>query len=398
MGSKVNRKIAGLCVAGCLVLAAPLGASASTYSDLVNKKQSISQQKQTVQNDLDKVNKQIQELTEKISKKQIEIGQTKDEIDVLNKNIDKTKQRIQERQELFKKRLNTVYRQGDSSTSSLEVLFGSKDFGDFINRAIALYKLNSQDQQIIKKQKEDQELLKKQQDEVQDKLNTSESDLSDLQNLVDQIKDLQETKKDAMAALDKKEANLDDTIANVKAQMQAQKQAEEKAQEEAAQQSNNTQQSDSSSDSNSSSHHSSSVSHSSSQPQTLAYIPSSAASGSVSKLISVGNQFIGNSTYVWGAMNPGAHQFDCSGFVNWAYNQIGVNLGSRSTSGLKYVGNQVSSPQPGDLVFFLGNSHVGIYIGGGKFIGAQTSTGVAIESLTSGYWKNQVTQYRRVLN
>jgi len=405
MGLKVNHKIAGLCVASCFVLAAPLGTSANTYSDLVHNKQSISNQKQSVQSDLDKVNQQIHDLTKNVSNKQIEIGQNKAKVNVLNKSIAKTKKHIKERQELFKKRLNTVYKHGDVSTSSLEILFDSKNFGDFINRAVALHKLNDQDQQIIKEQKDDQDLLKKQQTEVQDRLNQSEKALSDLQNDVEKIQSLQATKQAALATLDQKEDTINSSIADVKAQakVKAQKEQEQKAEQakELAETTTSNSSTATASSSQPASHQASSASvHvQPTQQKQMSYIPSSAATGSIGKLISVGNRFIGNSTYVWGAENPGAHQFDCSGFVNWAYNQIGVSLGARSTSGLQFVGKQVSTPQPGDLIFFFGgNSHVGIVIGGGKFIGSQSSTGVAIESYTSGYWKNEVSQFRRVLN
>jgi len=403
MGIKVHHKIAGLCVAGCFVLTAPLGTSASTYSNLVHSKQSISNQKQSVQNDLDKVNQQIHGLTENISNKQIEIGQNQARVSTLNKSIAQTKKHIEERQDLFKKRLNTVYKQGDASTSSLEILFDSKDFGDFINRAVALYKLNDQDQQIIKEQKDDQELLKKQQIEVQDRLNQSEKALNDLQSDVEQVKNLQATKQAALATLDEKEDTINSSIIDFEAQKQkaaeqAQKQKEAEQAKKLAATSSST-----ASSSQPASHQASSASVQSTQQKQMSYIPSSAATGSISKLITVGDRFIGNSTYGWGAENPATRVFDCSGFVNWAYNQIGVNLGSRSTSGLQYVGNQVSNPQPGDLVFFWGNTHVGIYIGGGKFIGSQSSTGVAIVSLShldshTRTWGDDVTQYRRVLN
>src|SRR5699024_12457242 len=82
--------------------------------------------------------------------------------------------------------------------------------------------------------------------------------------------------------------------------------------------------------------------------------------------------------------------FDCSGFVSWAYAQEGVNLLSYTGALASKVQSvpSLSQAKAGDLVFFRGGAHVGIYIGGGQFIGSQTSTGVAVASMTSGYWKD----------
>jgi len=116
-------------------------------------------------------------------------------------------------------------------------------------------------------------------------------------------------------------------------------------------------------------------------------------------VIEVGKKFIGHSTYVFGAKNPAAGQFDCSGFVSWAFEQVGQSL-PRSTAGLSSVGTKVSpgNMQPGDLVFFntyKTNGHVGIYVGNGQFIGSQSSTGVAIASMNSSYWSSAFTGHVR---
>lgn len=117
----------------------------------------------------------------------------------------------------------------------------------------------------------------------------------------------------------------------------------------------------------------------------------------IESVISVGYKYIGNSVYVFGGGRSeediASGRFDCSAFVRWAYNQIGVDVGL-STDYIKNAGRQVpeSELQPGDLVFFdtyKKDGHVGIYIGNGKFIGSQSSTGVAIADMASGYWKQK---------
>ncbi|MEJ2870821.1 C40 family peptidase [Actinomycetospora sp. OC33-EN08] len=77
--------------------------------------------------------------------------------------------------------------------------------------------------------------------------------------------------------------------------------------------------------------------------------------------------------YVWGATGP--NTFDCSGLVQWAYRQIGVGM-PRVAAAQQQVGQLVDPArvQPGDLVFFGSPAtHVGIYVGGGRFLEAPQS-------------------------
>ncbi len=89
--------------------------------------------------------------------------------------------------------------------------------------------------------------------------------------------------------------------------------------------------------------------------------------------------------YVWGGSTP--RGFDCSGLVMYVFAQIGVSLPHSSYAQFG-MGTPVSlgELQPGDLVFFAGASHVGIYIGGGQFIHApHTGTVVQISTLSGWY-------------
>lgn len=93
--------------------------------------------------------------------------------------------------------------------------------------------------------------------------------------------------------------------------------------------------------------------------------------------------------YLWAGITTNG--FDCSGFVQYVLEKNGITV-PRTSQQMWNVGAKVEQPSTGDLVFFDtsgGASHVGFYIGDNKFIGAQTSTGVAIADMNSSYWKSR---------
>jgi cell wall-associated NlpC family hydrolase len=99
--------------------------------------------------------------------------------------------------------------------------------------------------------------------------------------------------------------------------------------------------------------------------------------------------------YVWGGGSP--RGFDCSGFVSYVFAQIGVSL-PHSSYAMFGMGTPVSLSQlqPGDLVFFTGASHMGIYIGGGQFIHAPHTGDVVKISSLSGYYSSNFAGGRRI--
>lgn len=105
--------------------------------------------------------------------------------------------------------------------------------------------------------------------------------------------------------------------------------------------------------------------------------------------------------YQWGGSTPSG--FDCSGFVYYMFKKFGVPAQRSASSDLYNSGYAVSRSylQPGDLVFFdIGMdgvvSHVGFYVGGGKFISATNSAGIFIQSLDNSYWGPRYMGAKRV--
>jgi cell wall-associated NlpC family hydrolase len=100
--------------------------------------------------------------------------------------------------------------------------------------------------------------------------------------------------------------------------------------------------------------------------------------------------------YRWGGADPSG--FDCSGFIMYVYAQVGVSLPHNAAAQFGY-GTPVSRDQlqPGDLVFFDGLGHNGIYIGGSQFIHSpHTGDVVKISSLSDSWYAARWVGARRL--
>ncbi|MDX6154045.1 peptidoglycan-binding protein [Marinococcus sp. PL1-022] len=112
------------------------------------------------------------------------------------------------------------------------------------------------------------------------------------------------------------------------------------------------------------------------------------STGSSSAVVNTGKQYMGT-PYVWGGTSPSG--FDCSGFVQYVMKQHGVTT-KRTVAQMWTQVSRVSSPSVGDVVFYetrTGPSHMGFYVGNGKFLHAGASTGVTISDMNSSYWKSR---------
>jgi cell wall-associated NlpC family hydrolase len=128
-------------------------------------------------------------------------------------------------------------------------------------------------------------------------------------------------------------------------------------------------------------------------PEGAAVLPPSGYGGAVGIALA----YLGT-PYVWAGASPSTG-FDCSGLVVYAFAQAGVSL-PHSSYALWTMGASVPRDQlqAGDLVFFDGLGHMGIYMGGGNFVHApQTGDVVKVSNMDSGWYATAYVGARRIL-
>lgn len=393
---------------GSVFFGAP--ASAETLDELKNKETQIQEDRKDLKAnlseaesevadlliDLEEINKEIERTTEaleenkKVMKENEEdISATETAVEELEEDIVKLEALIQQRFDILKERA-VSYQLNGGNMSYLEVLFGSNSFGDFISRLTQVNRITESDTNLMESIEADKLVVQEMQDEVLvklDELNEMKVELEGMQALIEEQQEQTKAKK---ADLKEKESTL---LAKVE-ELEMEDRQLASLQSEVSRNIDALTQpvlpvvtASASSDSNDG--NLTTLSKSADKQETKA-APRPTASGGVSTAINAGFNHLGT-PYRWAGKGPGG--FDCSGFVSWAFGQGGISIPS-STAGLASTGTKVSASnmQPGDIVFFntyKTNGHVGIYLGGGKFIGAQNSTGLAVADMTSGYWASK---------
>ncbi len=112
--------------------------------------------------------------------------------------------------------------------------------------------------------------------------------------------------------------------------------------------------------------------------------------------VTMAQQFLGL-RYLYGGSSPRTG-FDCSGLVMYVYGKLGIQLPHNAAAQYR-LGLSVprTALRPGDLVFFNGLGHNGIYVGEGKFIHSpQTGESIRIESLAASNWNRNYVGARRI--
>lgn len=291
------------------------------------------------------INQRIKDNYDSILKIENEMANIRTEITGMENELSLIEEKIDNRNEILKDRVRNIQHSG-GNISYLEVLISSKDFGEFVDRVNSVTKIVQADQDLI--------------DQQNAEIKEMENKQAALNQKLDQLATKKTEYEELMAYLHSQEGEQEPKIP-----------INEKIEKE------------------------NKVVASANSTEIEAF--QAMGHGYMNTVITAGYKYIGNSVYVFGGGRTNEDiangRFDCSGFVNWAFGQAGIEIGS-TTDSIKFDGRPVpeSDMKPGDLVFFdtyKKDGHVGIYIGNGKFIGSQSSTGVAIADMSGGYWKEK---------
>lgn len=335
-----------------------------------------------------------------------EMSQTEEALEGLRTDIEQLNQAIALREEQLNQQARGVQVNGQSE-NVINFVLNAESLNDVIGRIDVVSTLLSSNKQTIVKQEEDKALVEEKEVETVEKQEEQTKLAGKLETNKALLEEKEAEQESLLAEIASEKAVAESERSALIAQAQA---AEARRQQLAAARTvsaqtttvasnsntNTNSETSSNSNSNSGSVSTSSASSKSAPASTPAPAPAPAPAANNGSVIGIAHSLSGI-RYVYGGGTLSG--FDCSGFTSYVFAQAGRSL-PRTAAGQYSATSRISrsQAQPGDLVFFRqggGIDHVGIYLGGGSFIGAQTSTGVAVASVDSGYWANFVVGYGR---
>jgi cell wall-associated NlpC family hydrolase len=354
-------------------LAAALAATPAVGDPTIASKQA---EAQSVMNQVQQLDSSLERAVEAYNLATVKLSRVRAELKANHVQLRIAKQSLERAQEALSARLVSLYT-SDGRSDSLEVLLGASSLDDLVNRFNTANRISSQDSKVLDQVARFDKLVKAQ--EVRLKHAKAEAAA-----LVRERASERASIEGQLSARRALLSSIHGEIAHLKAQ-EAARQAElrrELAARIATQQQQGV---------------------AAALSSTVAPVASSsggsdpvgpAPPATHSSVVAIAEHYLGV-PYVWGGASPSG--FDCSGLVMYVFAQVGVSLPHSSYS--QYgMGSPVSRDQlqPGDLVFFDGLGHVGIYVGGGSFIHAPHTGDVVKISSISGWYASTYVGARRL--
>jgi len=345
-----KRQLATLLVAlpalvGVFVLAGSAGATPSVSAKRAEANQAMAQ--------INQMDQQLEAVGNKWQGAKYKLGLTTNKLNTTRVSLGVARKSFGAARNSLAQRVIAVYKeQDDTSDSTVAILFQATSLQDMVNRVEARQRISDLDARVVKRVKALRDRTAAQAASLEKLQAKQQAYANQISSQWNELKRKQNERK-AFVASKRRE------IASLIAEQERQARESAAVARQAISQS--------------------SVRTASAPSTPVANVPSSTVGGIA---VNAAMTKIG-APYVWGAAGPST--FDCSGLVVWAFGQAGRSLPHYSYSQMS-SGTPVSTSalEPGDLVFFYGGGHVGIYVGGGQFIHApHTGSYVQVNSLSS---------------
>jgi cell wall-associated NlpC family hydrolase len=284
------------------------------------------------------------------------------------------KANLKRSQAALSKRLVTLYTSGDESNSTLGILLGAGSIDDMLSQIETNTRVSNQDLRINRQIIGFRAAVRKHRIE--------------LKNAEAEAKNLVQERADQKASIESQLAERKQLVASIRSEIEQMKREEAARQAELARQARERAAAAAAAPAPI-------ISTSSDAAPSTTPSPVAAPSGGGgnSSLVDIAMRYLGI-PYVYAGADPSG--FDCSGFTMYVYAQIGISLPHNAAMQFG-MGTPVSIDQlqAGDLVFFYGLGHVGMYIGGGNFIHSPHTGDVVKISPLAGHYESVFDGARR---